>query len=114
MSNERVCLDFKDKEYVPDGMCIDADDNLWVATFGGSKVLHINPTSGEILGKIEFPCPNITSCCFGGENLNDLYVTSARINTDTEKFPLAGSTWVIKNMPFKGRESVEYRMNNHK
>lgn len=110
MSNERTCFKLSDEGCVPDGMCIDSDDYLWVALFGGSKVLHINPTSGKILGQIEFPCPNITSCCFGGENLNDLYVTSARIKTDTNKHPLAGSLWVIKNLPFKGCKSVEYKM----
>jgi len=36
------------------------------------------------------PASKVTSCCFGGENLDTLYITTAREHTDTTKEPLAG------------------------
>lgn len=46
-ANERVAIDFKVDgkipNFAPDGMCIDTDGNLYVATFGGSKVLKVDP-----------------------------------------------------------------------
>lgn len=46
-ANERVVIDFKVNgqrpSYLPDGMTIDTDGNLYVATWGGHKVLKINP-----------------------------------------------------------------------
>ena len=31
----------------PDGMCIDDEDNLWVACFGGGRVIRFNGKTGE-------------------------------------------------------------------
>lgn len=46
-ANERVAISFKDggkkPDYIPDGMTIDAEGNLYVATWGGSKVLKVDP-----------------------------------------------------------------------
>lgn len=48
IANERVLIDFKENgqrpSFLPDGMTIDADGFLYVATWGGSKVMKINPT----------------------------------------------------------------------
>ena len=45
------------------------------------------------------PCPNITSCTFGGENLDELYITTAQWtlnDQDIEKYPLAGNLLKMK------------------
>lgn len=46
-ANERVALDLKENggtpEYIPDGMTIDEEGNLYVATWGGSKILKVDP-----------------------------------------------------------------------
>jgi gluconolactonase len=46
-ANERVVIDFRVKgerpSFVPDGMTIDSEGNLYVATFGGSSVFKIDP-----------------------------------------------------------------------
>ena len=66
----------------PDGMCIDCDGQLWVAMWGGSRVARINPQSGRETGAVTLPCTNVTSCCFGGQKLDQLWITSARIGVD--------------------------------
>ncbi|XP_023312695.1 regucalcin-like, partial [Anoplophora glabripennis] len=62
----------------PDGMTIDTDGNLWVATFGGGRIFKIDPRKPEtLLYTISLPAKQITSVAFGGSKLDELYVTTA-------------------------------------
>lgn len=99
-------LDKNNIEGFPDGMTIDKNDNLWVAVFRGSCVLHVNGKTGELLNRINFPVTQITSCTFGGDDLEDLYVTSSRVNIndgDLEKQPLAGSLFKVTGLGVSGQ-----------
>ena len=60
---------------VPDGMCIDADDNLWVAVWGGFRIEQRSSVSGELLAVVEVPADHVSSCCFVGEHT--LLITSS-------------------------------------
>jgi sugar lactone lactonase YvrE len=62
---------------VPDGMCIDADDDLWVAIWGGRRVECRDSVSGEKLSEISVPAENVSSCCFYGEKLDMLLITTS-------------------------------------
>lgn len=87
-------------------MTIDENGNLWVAVFGGSSVLHIDGKEGKLLNKIHFPATQITSCAFGGKDLEDMYVTSAKINlSDDElaKQPLAGALFKVTGLGVRGQ-----------
>lgn len=78
----------------PDGMTIDEKGNLWVAHWGGHGVYCWDPRTGELLDKIEVSAPNVASCAFGGDDLQDLYITTARagLSPDTlAKYPDSGS-----------------------
>lgn len=67
----------------PDGMTVDAEGCLWVAMFGGYQVQRFSP-DGERLETVVTPgAPQTTCCCFGGPDLDTLYITTARV-------PLAG------------------------
>lgn len=61
-----------------DQYVIRTDGNLWIAMWGGSKVICASPESGEVLKEIRIPDKNVSCCTFGGENLNHLFVTTAR------------------------------------
>ncbi len=77
----------------PDGMTIDTDGMLWIAMFGGSAVRRFNPADGSLLETVELPASNVTSCALGGDDLRDLYITTARVGlTDEARAaqPLAG------------------------
>jgi sugar lactone lactonase YvrE len=52
----------------PDGMCLDAEGNLWIAIYGGGQVRRYTP-SGELIGVVEVPAPNVTCPAFIGEDL---------------------------------------------
>jgi sugar lactone lactonase YvrE len=60
----------------PDGLCVDAEGRLWVALWGGAAVNRYAP-NGELELVIRLPADQVTSCCFGGEDLGDLYITTA-------------------------------------
>lgn len=60
-----------------DGSTLDAEGYLWNARFGGGCVIRFAP-DGSVDARIDLPVTNPTSCCFGGEDLRTLYVTSAR------------------------------------
>lgn len=77
----------------PDGMCVDLDDMIWVAEWGGGRVCKWNPETGEKLRQIKLPCANPSSCCLGGDDLRYLYVTTAKAAGIEE--PLAGGLFRI-------------------
>jgi sugar lactone lactonase YvrE len=83
----------------PDGMTSDMEGMLWVAMWGGAKLTRWNPVTGQLLENISFPALNVSSCAFGGSDLTDLYVTSARKGMsaeELEQYPLSGGLFRIK------------------
>jgi sugar lactone lactonase YvrE len=83
----------------PDGMTSDTEGMLWVALWGGAKLTRWNPATGQTIAEIPFPALNVSSCCFGGPDLTDLYVTSACKEMNAEqltKYPLSGGLFRIK------------------
>jgi sugar lactone lactonase YvrE len=98
ISNSRVAVVIPESLGFPDGMTIDEDDMLWVCMWNGTGVIRFNPKTGKVLEKIEVPAHNVTSCAFGGDNLETLYITTARVDMTEEelkKYPLAGSLFKV-------------------
>lgn len=97
---------------VPDGQTIDTDGNLWVAIFLGSCVIKIDPRKPEtLLQTIPIPAKEVTSVAFGGPNLDQLYVTSARFTIHEElPPPVHGATYVVKNTGSKGFPAVNVKL----
>jgi len=87
---------FENRAWVPDGICADREGMLWIALWGGGGVIRWNPYKQIVLDRLELPVLNATSCAFGGENMDELFVTTARIETDTSKYPSAGGIFRVK------------------
>jgi sugar lactone lactonase YvrE len=105
ITNKTVILDIPAEDGLPDGMTIDSDGMLWVALWNGWKVIRVDPETGQILKSISLPVSRVTSCTFGGNNMQDLFITSARVGLsaeELEKQPLAGSLFVVKNSGYQG------------
>ena len=91
----------------PDGMTIDAEGNLWVAMCHGGSVLQIDPYSGKLIQQIDFPCVETTSCAFGGEDLERLFVTTGQHKTLEEAD--AGKILVVDGLKAKGVPAFAYK-----
>lgn len=99
IANRRVLIDFAAEEGSPDGMTIDAEGMLWIAHWGGWRVTRWDPRTGRKLATVSVPAKNVTSCAFGGDGLDDLYITSARNGNDERELadqPLAGALFRVK------------------
>jgi sugar lactone lactonase YvrE len=99
ISNRRVFVDRSAKKGLPDGLTVDAQGNIWVAIWEGSCIEVYNP-DGWLKETIPVPVAFPTSVTFGGAELTDLYITSAKVEIPAEareKYPLAGNLFVIRN-----------------
>jgi len=76
ISNRRVLFTVEGPS-VSDGMCIDTQDNLWVALWGGHRIEQRSTKDGSLLSRIDVDAENVTSCCFMGSEMNTLFITTS-------------------------------------
>lgn len=112
ISDVQTVIEFSPEDGFPDGMTIDIEGMLWIAHWNGWQVSRWDPETGKKLLSVSLPVSKVTSCTFGGGNLQDLYITTARKDLSAEelnKQPLAGSLFVWKNSGYKGIPAFEYK-----
>jgi len=96
IGRRRRIVEIQEREGLPDGMVLDAEGFIWVALWGGGCVRRYTPC-GSLAAVLELPVSQVTSCAFGGPQLTDLYVTSARAGLSAEQLarePAAGGLFV--------------------
>lgn len=74
LSNRRAWLHTPD--FTPDGLTIDKDGNLWITYFDGGFLRHYD-ADANLVRQVDVPAKHVTSCIFGGQNLDELYITTA-------------------------------------
>ncbi|MDR1421085.1 MAG: SMP-30/gluconolactonase/LRE family protein [Treponema sp.] len=79
LSGKRTVIKYGQGEGMPDGMTIDTEGMLWIAQFRGAQVSRWNPRTGKRIASYPVPTYNTTSCCFGGKNFDELFITSASV-----------------------------------
>jgi sugar lactone lactonase YvrE len=97
--NKRILVNVPENEGMPDGMTRDEEGNLWVAHWGGGKVNCWDPLTGKKLREVSVPAPHTTSCVFGGPDLDELFITTARSGLSEEmleRYPLSGNLFRVK------------------
>lgn len=95
--NKKLFSKLSEDEGLPDGICVDSKDRLWVALAKGGGVRRYLD-DGSIDLEINLPSPIITSVCIGGTDNNTLFVTTGRILMNKEmlkKYPLSGGLFSI-------------------
>ena len=95
----------------PDGSTIDADGYLWNAQWGASRVVRYAP-DGRESGTLHLPVSQPTCVAFGGEELNWLFVTTAREGLPPDALsgePLAGDLFVFE-VESRGLPEERYRV----
>ncbi|MDX1523955.1 MAG: SMP-30/gluconolactonase/LRE family protein [Anaerolineae bacterium] len=94
--NRRIVVTIPEGWGDPDGMTTDTEGMLWVALWSGESVTRWNPATGELLERIPVPALNVSSCTFGGPEMNELFLTTARKGTDPAtlaKYPKTGAVF---------------------
>jgi len=98
ISNKKVFASIDEKDGYPDGLCVDNEGYIWSAHWYGWKITRYAP-DGSIDSIYDMPVPKVTSCNFGGENLDTLFITTAAFELSDEELknaPLSGYTFTLK------------------
>jgi sugar lactone lactonase YvrE len=93
LENRRPLAAVEVEGAVPDGLYVDVEGCVWVALHGGWGLNRYSP-EGELVAEVRLPVARVTSCCFGGADLRDLYVTTRRdglSDAEVAQQPLAGA-----------------------
>ena len=77
-------------------MCIDAEGQLWIALWNGGGVARHDPRTGERTAFVEVQASHITCCCFGGESLDTLYISTAAGGNPNPELPDSGRVFAVK------------------
>ena len=111
IANKRIAIEVAPEHGHPDGMTIDSEGTLWIAMWGGSRICRFDPRTGRLMQVIPVPGASLTtSCAFGGEDLDELYITSASTGLSEQQRaeqPEAGSLFRVK-VDVRGVEAAEY------
>jgi len=69
---------------IPDGMKVASDGSVWVADARGGRVAVFEPDGAHRLD-LPVPLPMVTSLCFAGDDLKDLYVVTGSEGGPSER-----------------------------
>jgi sugar lactone lactonase YvrE len=93
IDNQRVFAHTPHEPGVPDGLAVDSEGFVWSVRCRGWKITRYAPTGKTDL-EISLPVECPTSCAFGGNDLDELYITTSRslvASEQLDKQPLAGT-----------------------
>jgi sugar lactone lactonase YvrE len=82
-ANRRPLVDFAEGPGRPDGVIVDRDGGIWVGLWLGFAVHRYTP-DGQLDLVVDVPAACATKCAFGGDDLSDLYITTARAPLDAD------------------------------
>ncbi|XP_014364243.2 regucalcin [Papilio machaon] len=115
ISGRRTIIDVTSYGYdnaIPDGMTIDSKGHLWVALMFGGAVLHIDPDKREVVYGYKLPVSRTTSVCWGGPDMDELFVTTGRDSATAIAEPLAGALFTIRSTGSRGVPTPAFRFDN--
>ncbi|MEX2273259.1 MAG: SMP-30/gluconolactonase/LRE family protein [Vicinamibacterales bacterium] len=105
IANRRPLVTIPESDGKPDGLILDEEGFIWVALWQGSAVRRYSP-EGRFVQQIELPVSCPTKCAFGGANLDELYITTAKPPRDTKQ-PQAGGVFVARP-GVRGRVAIHF------
>jgi sugar lactone lactonase YvrE len=85
----------------PDGLAVDAQGFVWTARWDGSALLRHSP-DGAVVDTLPFPVRKVSSLCFAGEGLRDIYATTAGGGDRAANGAHAGALFRIRGYPVAG------------
>ncbi|WP_166997171.1 SMP-30/gluconolactonase/LRE family protein [Paramicrobacterium fandaimingii] len=80
----------------PDGLAVDAEGGVWTALWGGGAVRRYD-SNGRLSEVVDVPgVTNTSACCFGGEGLRTLFITTSRQDVPQGEQPAAGAVFAVE------------------
>ncbi len=110
ISQQRPAFTLQGGDGLADGLTTDTDGMVWLALWDGACVQRWDPRTGELLETYSFPAKRTTCPVFGGEDMNELYVTSAAKGleeADWQAYPHNGALMRLKTA-FTGMPSFMF------
>jgi D-xylonolactonase len=110
--NKRIWMSVHASCGYPDGMCFDSENCVWIAHWGAGCVCRYT-VDARLLTRIEVPVSHVTNICFGGPNLDRIFVSTARIGLSSAALsqqPLAGTVFEIVDTGVKGLKPLSYKL----
>ncbi|KIM48124.1 hypothetical protein M413DRAFT_418212 [Hebeloma cylindrosporum] len=121
IENRRVFVNALEKGFPKgtycDGLCVDIEGGVWSARWGDSRIVRFTK-EGDVDFQVLFPTVlNVTSCCFGGLNNDQMFVTTAHCGavggdaSRQKQYPDSGHVFLVdlsglfkglKRHPFMG------------
>ncbi|BCE01623.1 SMP-30/gluconolactonase/LRE family protein [Marinicellulosiphila megalodicopiae] len=95
---KKVFIQTEIESGAPDGSSIDNHDNLWNAQWNNARVQCFNP-QGDLIDELHLPASLTTSVCFGGDDYQTMYITTASIGLseqDLNDKPESGKVFLVK------------------
>ncbi len=93
--NRRIFATIPESHGLPDGMAVDQQGCVWSALWDGFGLVRFDQ-DGNIAVRVQFPTRKVSSLTFGGDDLQDIYVTTASGNTKHEDGAAAGSLFRVR------------------
>jgi len=109
LTGRRSFHQFGPDEGLPDGLCVDAAGDVWVAMYGAGHVLKLD-RDGSVQLTLSLPVSQPTSCTLEGTGPADLWITSARDGleiSDDDPAP-DGSLYVVRNLPASAQRAAVF------
>jgi sugar lactone lactonase YvrE len=94
LSNRRPLATIDEDDGMPDGLALDAEGGTWVALWTGSAV-HRYDAEGRLDAVVRLPVSQVTACAFGGHNLDELFITTSRLDLGDAE-PAAGAVFRVE------------------
>jgi L-arabinonolactonase len=108
LSNRRLFADTRPLGGMPDGSTVDSDGLVWIAIYRGGKVAAFRPDGG-IERVIEMPVKLSASVMFGGDALDQLFVTTIDpVFFQEAPEEGAGDVYVIEGLGARGLPEPRY------
>ncbi len=107
LKGKKIFLQFDSQNITPDGMCIDDKNNLFIAIWGGKSVNEYEQ-SGELIHSYKLPEKFITNVCFGGKNLDRMFVTTAKSDGFDISKKIGGHIYEVLDHNRRGFKSNEF------
>lgn len=95
LSKRRIFARTAESDGFPDGLTVDQEGCVWSALWDGSGLIRFD-SSGTIKARMTLPTRKVSSMAFGGDDMHDLYVTTAGGHTRQEDGPTAGALFRIR------------------